>query len=59
MTLTARDVYDALADQLVGSSHYLGNNHDLGDLKNITVDGDVDCQAIAEFLNDRAKKAEK
>lgn len=49
--LTAKDVYDALEDELGGknSCHYIENR--LDDFAHVCVDGDVNCQNIADFLN--------
>jgi hypothetical protein len=52
LRLTEKDIYDALWDQLggKGSCHYIDECLDHG-LGNVTVDGAVDCAAIADFLN--------
>jgi hypothetical protein len=54
--LSAKDVYDALDDSLggEGSNYYIEDSDERHfNLKNVTVDGGVDCEQMAEFLNKR------
>lgn len=53
--ITGKDVYDALADQLSGPGccHFIDDYKEGDDLKYVTVDGQVDCNAMAGFLESK------
>ena len=51
--ITGKMVYDALVEELGHPGAFISSWHagPQEDYKSVTVDGDVDCEAIADFIN--------
>lgn len=57
--ITSEDVYLALKGQLDHSMAYIDNDPEVTNLSSITVDGIVDCEDMADFLNRKRAALDK
>lgn len=57
--ITGEDVYLALKGQLDHSMAYIDNDPEVTNLSSITVDGIVDCEDMADFLNRKRAALDK
>jgi hypothetical protein len=53
--INSEDVYEALEQQLKNPWGYISGEFSKPNFASVVVDGTIDCQEIAKFLNERNK----